>query len=453
LWDEVRAMKSFGWRSILLVAAAFVIPACGKDHSKSSSSGGGTPPPGGNPPPSTLAAPTNIQAAPGDRMITLTWDAVPGATGYTIRSATDQGGPYGLVELNFAGTMFIDDTLDNGTTYYYVITTMNAAGEGPPSAEVSATPAGTAPPTQTWTKDPTNPVLAGASNAGGWDQAGAQDPSVIRVGAEWVMYYTGGSASAGLPGIGRATSSDGVTWIRTGTGPVLTPGAAGTWDGGSVTQPHVVFDGSAFRMWYTGEASGFAPQIGYATSTDGITWTRSPAPVLTAGASGSWDDFSVSDPNVLLDGGSYRMWYTGADGTGNTAVRQVGYAESTDGTTWSKYPSPVLTPSAGTFDERWTSGLNVVRDASGLRGWYTGSSGVGGGITHRIGFATSADGLAWTKQPSPPQPVLTVGAAGAWDDVDVTSPSVAPDGAGLRMWYAGRDQATATWAIGTATSP
>ncbi|HJQ85225.1 MAG TPA: aminomethyltransferase beta-barrel domain-containing protein, partial [Candidatus Binatia bacterium] len=44
------------------------------------------------------------------------------------------------------GTAFIDDTLTNGTTYYYVVSSVGAQGEGPDSAEVATTPTSGAPP-------------------------------------------------------------------------------------------------------------------------------------------------------------------------------------------------------------------------------------------------------------------------------------------------------------------
>lgn len=433
---------------VLILAAALLVPACGKDNDKSSGSTGGTPPPGGAPPPGATvpATPQNVVATPGDTLVTLTWDPSPGATGYTIRSATDQGGPYGLVEANFPGTMFIDDTLDNGTTYYWVITAVNAAGESPPAPEVSATPTGTAPPPTTtdWNQNVGNPVLSGTT----WDSGGVFDPAVVRLGASsWVMYYTGAS-STGTWSIGRATSTDGVTWTKTGTGPVLAPGAAGTWDSTWVGAPFVMFSGSTYRMWYTG--SGTFTAIGTATSTDGITWVKGSDPVLVAGTAGAWDESGVSRPWVLLEGGTYRMWYAGS----SSGVGQIGHATSPDGIVWTKTSTPVLSPTAGSFDARGISSLAVVRTATGYRGWYQGSDGPGSSVTSRIGTATSADGLTWTKEPASgvPMPVLDVGAAGSWNDSGVFRPFVIQEGSFLRMWFAGRNAASTLLSIGLATS-
>jgi hypothetical protein len=43
----------------------------------------------------------------------------------------------------------------------------------------------------------------------------------------------------------------------------------------------VLFDGTTYKMWYAGGNASWTGQIGYATSPDGITWTKNPNPVIT----------------------------------------------------------------------------------------------------------------------------------------------------------------------------
>jgi cellulose 1,4-beta-cellobiosidase len=43
------------------------------------------------------------------------------------------------------GTFFVDGGVTNGTTYFYVVTAVNAGGESPSSNEASATPVGPPP--------------------------------------------------------------------------------------------------------------------------------------------------------------------------------------------------------------------------------------------------------------------------------------------------------------------
>jgi formylglycine-generating enzyme required for sulfatase activity len=90
-------------------------------------------------PPST---PTNVRVNPGNKKITISWNSVSGATGYTIYWATDTG----VSKTNYEGVIsdavspYTHTGLTNGTTYYYVVTAENSYGESHESSTVSATP-------------------------------------------------------------------------------------------------------------------------------------------------------------------------------------------------------------------------------------------------------------------------------------------------------------------------
>ncbi|MBW2312210.1 MAG: DUF1566 domain-containing protein [Deltaproteobacteria bacterium] len=95
-------------------------------------------------------APTNVSATAGDEEVTISWDSVSGATSYTIYWATYSGvskADYEGVITGIATTSYTHTDLNNGTTYYYVVTAENSYGESDVSDEVSATPSsvGTAP--------------------------------------------------------------------------------------------------------------------------------------------------------------------------------------------------------------------------------------------------------------------------------------------------------------------
>lgn len=86
--------------------------------------------------------PSRIVATPGDSAVLLTWQARSGATGYEIMRSTTKGGPYNLIGSVSGGanTSYNDLNLDNGTTYYYVITAVNDNGPGAESVERSIVP-------------------------------------------------------------------------------------------------------------------------------------------------------------------------------------------------------------------------------------------------------------------------------------------------------------------------
>lgn len=191
-------------------------------------------------------------------------------------------------------------------------------------------------------------------------------------GSTWHMWYGTGSEGALTGGrIGYATSSDGVAWARQNSGnAVLVPGAGIAWDREGVAMPAVVQEGGGFTMWYVGV--DLWPGIGRATSPDGVTWTRDGAnPVLAKGAGGSWSSFGVFEPAVVKDGATYRMWVEGFSGSN----QWIGYAVSPDGTAWTEYPSnPVFTKGSDIYwDDAGVGAPAVVKVGETFEMWYRGA--------------------------------------------------------------------------------
>lgn len=85
-----------------------------------------------------------VTATAKNREVLLAWQTVTGATYYNVNYGTEDGGPYPLGVRQITDTQVTIDGLTNGTTYYFVVTAANPYGEGPPSAQVAATPV--APP-------------------------------------------------------------------------------------------------------------------------------------------------------------------------------------------------------------------------------------------------------------------------------------------------------------------
>ena len=86
------------------------------------------------------AAPGGVAAVAGaDGPVTISWDVVPGAVTYKVKRATAVGGPYTVIASNVGLLGLIDTALTNLTTYYYVVSAVNANGESADSIPVSAT--------------------------------------------------------------------------------------------------------------------------------------------------------------------------------------------------------------------------------------------------------------------------------------------------------------------------
>lgn len=88
-----------------------------------------------NPP----AAPANLAATATSGRVALTWNAVSGATLYTVARATAPGGPY-VILATIVGTAFTDTTVIDGGVYHYTVTASNGQTEGSTSVAISARP-------------------------------------------------------------------------------------------------------------------------------------------------------------------------------------------------------------------------------------------------------------------------------------------------------------------------
>lgn len=85
------------------------------------------------------AAPADLTATAGNAQVKLSWSTAPLATGYTLKRALVNGGPYTTLT-NLATTLYTDPTVLNNRTYYYVVSATNAIGESVNSAQASASP-------------------------------------------------------------------------------------------------------------------------------------------------------------------------------------------------------------------------------------------------------------------------------------------------------------------------
>jgi len=289
----------------------------------------------------------------------------------------------------------------------------------------------------TWIQYGSNPVLDVGGN-GSWEDERIFSPAVIHDNTGYKMWY---AAYGSNYRIGYATSPDGIAWSKYPGNPILDLGPNGSWDDYEVGGPTVIYDGTGYKMWYNG-SDGSHARIGYATSVDGITWTKhTNNPVLDLGP-GGWDSYHVANPTVLFDCDIYKMWYAGRDGS----RWRIGYAISTDGITWMKQPTnPVLNIGPnGTWDDKNVDVPCVIHNGSHYEMWYSGLS----GSTWRIGYAMSADGISWEKHQD--NPVLDTGPGGSWSSTSVSYPYALLEGNVYKMWYSGSNGSYAK--IGYATS-
>ena len=308
-----------------------------------------------------------------------------------------------------------------------------------------------------WVRDSSNPVLS--PNVTGWDSSEVLIPRVYYDGSKYQMWYSGdnGTIEAGGGSIGYATSSDGVMWIKS-SGPVLTRGMAGSWDSLLVYAGFVLKNSSSYLMWYEGaqlKPDGYCCNfgIGLATSPDGLSWTKYGGnPILTSESSSRP---YVSYPWVLRVGGQFKMWYACGLYT-PSYLSAICLANSSDGIRWSQNPTPVFRGTGTTTD--WDGGTiystNIVYDGKKYGMWYSGCSSAA--TKCQIGYATSPDGITWTRASG--NPILGPSSSGGWDSYDsVDNQGILQIGGSFMLYYSA-DQLDAygkfaSYRIGVARSP
>ncbi|HEU5012670.1 MAG TPA: hypothetical protein VFT66_09015, partial [Roseiflexaceae bacterium] len=161
------------------------------------------------------------------------------------------------------------------------------------------------------------PVLRPAA---AWERSSLMCPTVLWDDAEGVykLWYSGGGWFE-PDAIGYATSPDGITWTRPLAEPVFQAEPANLWESARVAGPHVMRAGDWYYLFYIGYEDLFKARIGLARSRDGISaWERLSAnPIISAGLPGAWDAESIYKPFVIYEAAHDRwtMWFNARCGT------------------------------------------------------------------------------------------------------------------------------------------
>jgi len=104
-------------------------------------------------------------------------------------------------------------------------------------------------------------------------------------------------------------------------------------------------------------------------------------PVFTAAGPGTWEVKIRERGWILRDQQGWRLWYTGYDGT-RPGIKRLGYATSVDGLAWTRHPLNPQLPAL------WVEDMMVARDGDA---WYM----VAEGADDQAHWLTSTDGVTW----------------------------------------------------------
>ena len=249
-----------------------------------------------------------------------------------------------------------------------------------------------------------------------------------------------------------ATSSNGTSWTDGGavTFPVT------TWNK-FIASPCVIKDVSTYKMWYTGNSITTADLQALFAAID-------PANLNSSGLSTLLPDiYSGNIAQLKTDIVSLGLKPAAQDilaksltllGSSKPAI---GYADSTNGTSWTQSPSNPLVMTGG-WDNIGAMTPSVIKNADGSYDmWYTGNSvslslanlssatsvasietTLLGGITMAIGHAHANSGTGDTGWAKDANPVLAHGVLSDWDSYCVFAPAVIRNTDGsYDMWYTG----------------
>lgn len=176
---------------------------------------------------------------------------------------------------------------------------------------------------------------------GAFDESGAMGSWVLDAGGATWMYYVGWTRGVTVPfynSIGLARSDDdGLSFQKVTEGPLISRDQIDPYFTASAC---VMIDEGIWKMWYL-SCTGWdmvdgkprhSYHIRYAESDDGLSWRRSGRVCIDYQ---SEEEYAISRPSVLRDGGLYRMWYSYRASSRGSNYR-IGYAESDDGMAWER---------------------------------------------------------------------------------------------------------------------
>jgi hypothetical protein len=268
-------------------------------------------------------------------------------------------------------------------------------------------------------------VVLDVGKPGEYDSQNVESPLIMKLkDGSYVMFYRGQTFKDKIGRIMRATSIDGINWNKTGV--VMEPQYP--YEGDKVDPMAVILENGVYKMWYGSSAYGGCTC--YATSSDGIQWTKYQGNPVLRKTSGYWDNEGAGGQLTILKVGNiYRMYYKGY-GSAKSGWTFYGLAESNDGTTWMK-KEKVISPQPELSETTTFKNLYAFQASDSCYLMHTMANYLDLFLLQSDDCRTS-----WSKKGVIFRHGLT---PGGWDIKWATSPCLIIDGAILKMWYEGGD--------------
>lgn len=224
-----------------------------------------------------------------------------------------------------------------------------------------------------------NPVFAGT---GGdmWDAKIRERGWILREGDAWRMWYTGYDASAKPQMmLGYATSPDGLTWTRHAGNPIY----RSHW----VEDMQVVKQGDTYYMF----AEGLDDQAQLLTSPDGLKWKREGQLDVRYTNGEPLSKGPYGTPTAWFETGAWYLFYERSD-------NGIWLAKSTDLKVWTNIQDePVLSPGPEPYDALMIALNQIIRHEGRYYAYYHGSGTAQKPRLWTTNIAVSTDLIHWKK--------------------------------------------------------
>lgn len=173
---------------------------------------------------------------------------------------------------------------------------------------------------------------------GTFDDCGVNPSCIVNVGRQKYLYYIGWQRCERVPYMlfaGLAVSDDDVTFERVSSAPILDRNPEEPLLRSATT---ILREEGCFRCWYVSATDWISAQgkdyptyvIRHVSSQDGLEWSsRSDICIALNGE----DEFGLGRPWVIRERDLYKMWYSIRS---RSQPYRIGYAESSDGITWTR---------------------------------------------------------------------------------------------------------------------
>ncbi len=237
-----------------------------------------------------------------------------------------------------------------------------------------------------------------------WATSHAQVPTPLLLNDDVLrVYYSAWDEQGrGRPAFVDLDTRDPRRVLAPPTGPILDLGTQGTFDdNGQIVCSVIKGPDGRLLMYYAGfelyRNVRYKLFTGLAHSADGVSFTRvSNIPVLDRSDA---ELLLRAGPCVVHEGGRFRMWYVAGSEWMEVQGKQmpvydIRYLESKDGVVWPATGQVVMRaslPDEYGFGRPW-----IVKTGSGYEMYYCirqiSSN------KHRLGWATSADGIDWQRR-------------------------------------------------------